>query len=213
MADRAGVSRSVIGRVERGDGPIDVETLQRVGLAIGAPLRIEFGRDPKLEVADAGHLAVQELVLRLGRRLGYGGEFELPTRPSEPWRSIDVVLASEARRLVICVECWNTIGDIGAAARSSARKLAEAEAMAVGRWGEDARAALVWVVRATARNRALVARYPEVFGSRFPGSSGRWVAALTEGSEPPIQNGLVWCDVRATRLFPWRRPVSRGISG
>ncbi len=63
----------------------------------------------------------------------------------------------------------------------------------------------VWVVRAAARNRALVARYPEVFAARFPGSSARWVAALTHGTEPPPEPGLVWCDVGATRLFAWRR--------
>jgi hypothetical protein len=63
----------------------------------------------------------------------------------------------------------------------------------------------VWVVRATARNRALVARYPEVFAARFPGSSARWVAALTTGALPPSQPGLVWSDVGATRLFAWRR--------
>ena len=75
-----------------------------------------------------------------------------------------------------------------------------------------AAAGLVWVVRATAPNRALVARYPEVFGSRFPGSSGGWVEALAAGSEPPTQTGLVWCDIEATRLFGWRRPASRGTS-
>lgn len=61
-------------------------------------------------------------------------------------------------------------------------------------WGPSARAALVWVVRATARNRLLVARYPEVFATRFPGSSRAWVAALTAGGPIPTEPGLVWCD-------------------
>ena len=74
------------------------------------------------------------------------------------------------------------IGDIGAAARSSARKQAELADLAVARWGTDATTGLVWVVRATARNRALIARYPEVFASRFPGSSRGWVEALTRGA-------------------------------
>jgi hypothetical protein len=102
-------------------------------------------------------------------------------------------------------ECWNTIGDLGAAARSSDRKRAEAEAYAAAIWGEEpATVGLCWIIRATKRNRELVARYPEIFGARFPGSSWRWVAALTEG--PPTEPGLVWCDIAATRLFPWRRP-------
>jgi hypothetical protein len=150
---------------------------------------------------------MQELVLALGRRAGYTGTFELPTRPAEPWRSIDVVLASPTRRVMILVECWNTIGDVGAAARSTARKAAELEQLAVGKWGSNVRVGVVWVVRATSRNRALVARYPEVFASRFPASSRAWVEALTTGTSPPPRDpGLAWCDVGATRLFAWRRP-------
>jgi hypothetical protein len=148
---------------------------------------------------------MQELILGLGRANGFAGEFELPTRPAEPWRSIDVVLASRARRLMILNECWNTFGELGAAARSSMRKLAELEDLATARLGTDVRVGLVWIVRATARNRALLARYPEIFASRFPGSSRAWVRALTDGKEPPAEPGLVWCDVAATRLLEWRR--------
>jgi hypothetical protein len=141
----------------------------------------------------------------VGRAAGYVGSFELSTRPAEPWRSVDVGLEFVARRRLILNECWNTIGDVGAAARSSSRKLAELEDLATARWGSPAEVGLLWVVRATARNRALVSRYPEVFASRFPGSSRRWLAALTTGAAPPSQPGLVWCDVGATRLYEWRR--------
>ena len=214
LADRAGIGRSVVSRIEHGERPVDVETLERISLALGAPLRIEFARDPRVDVADAGHLAMQELVLRLGRANGYVGGVEVPTKPAEPWRSIDVVLAQESERRMVCVECWNTIGDIGAAARGSARKAAELEAFAVAQWGlekdGESRVGLVWVVRATARNRELLARYPEAFAARFPGSSQRWVAALARGEAPPRQHGLVWCDLAATRVFSWRRSELRG---
>jgi transcriptional regulator with XRE-family HTH domain len=205
LGERAGVGRLVISRIERGIGAFDLETLERLGLALGVPLAIEFGRDPREQVADAGHLAMQELVLRTGRHAGYHGQFELPTRPSEPWRSIDVGLFNVRRRVAICAECWNVIGDIGAASRTSARKQAELEDMWTARWGDEGRVGLVWVVRATRRNRALVEQYPEVFRRRFPGSSRSWVRALTEGAEVPDEPGLVWCDVHATRLFHWRR--------
>jgi hypothetical protein len=130
---------------------------------------------------------------------------ELPTKAAEPWRSIDVALVDDVRRRFAVAECWNTIGDIGASARGSTRKLAEAQALALARWGEPGRVGLVWVVRATVRNRALVARYPEVFASRFPGSSFAWTRALTTASEPPADPGLVWTDVAGTRIFAWRR--------
>ena len=141
------------------------------------PLQVELQRDPQQEPQDAGHLGIQELVLRLGRRAGTAACSSCRRSPTEPWRSIDVGLADDRRRRLIVVECWNTIGDIGAAARTSTRKLAEAEALAALRWGDRPHTTgLVWVVRATARNRELVARYPEVFAARFPGSSAGWVA-------------------------------------
>jgi transcriptional regulator with XRE-family HTH domain len=137
LAERAGIDRLVVSRVERGVVALDVELLERIAIALQVPLNVGFARDPRMDVADAGHLAMQELVLRLGRASGFVGGFELPTKPAEPWRSIDVVLASEARHRVICVECWNTIGDIGAAAQVSARKATELEAVAMARWGDD----------------------------------------------------------------------------
>jgi transcriptional regulator with XRE-family HTH domain len=208
LARRAGLGRMVEGRIERGVANPDLDALQRIALALGRPLVVSFGgRDPQDLPADAGHLAIQELVLRLGRAAGYTGTFELATRPAEPWRSADVGLASDARRELVEVECWNTIGDIGAAVRVSNRKRAELGDLAVARWGPAGTARLVWVVRATARNRALVERYPEVFRRAFPGSSRRWLEAITRGTAPPDEPGLIWADINGTRLFAWRRHV------
>ena len=207
LAELAGVSRSAESRLERGlGGGQTLDTWQRVALAAGTPLIVKLQRDPLEETADAGHLAMQELILRLGRSVGFARLFELATRPSEPWRSTDVGLRNDRRRWLWLIECWNSFGDIGAAARSSARKTAEAEALAIAIGGESPyRVASCWVVRDTRRNRALVRRYPEVFAARFRGSSRAWVKALTTGAEAPAEPGLVWCDRDATRLFAWRR--------
>jgi transcriptional regulator with XRE-family HTH domain len=206
LGGRVGISQSAVSRAERGlGGGLTLDAWQRFGIALGTPFRANLQRDPLADTADAGHLAMQELVLRLGRAAGYRGLVELPTKPNEPWRSIDVALVDDARRRLVVVECWNTIGDIGGAARTSTRKASEAQELATARWGEAPHGVgLVWVVRATARNRALVARYPEVFAARFPGSSIGWVAALTTGSEPPPEPGLVWASVDGSRLVAWR---------
>ncbi|MFI5226588.1 MAG: helix-turn-helix transcriptional regulator [Candidatus Limnocylindrales bacterium] len=207
LGDRVGLARSTISAIERGfGGSHTMDTWQRIAVALDLPLRVDLGRDRLAETADAGHLAIQELVLRLGRSAGYASSFELPSRPADPARSTDVGLRDDRRRLMILVECWNTIGDIGAAARSTSRKLAEAEELSTVAGGERPLTVRgVWVVRASARNRALVARYPEVFAARFPGSSARWVAAVSRGAEPPEEPAIVWCDVAATRIFAWRR--------
>jgi DNA-binding XRE family transcriptional regulator len=207
MATLAGISRSCWSDIERGlGGGHTLDSWQRVALALGTALIVDLPRDAMTGPADAGHLAIQELVLGLGRRTGFAGSFELPTKPNEPWRSTDVALRSDARRLLVLEECWNTIGDVGGATRSTNRKVAEAEALAVALGGDRPYAVRsVWVVRATARNRALVRRYPEVFARAFPGSSSAWVAALTRGDVPPSGRGFIWCDVDATRVFAWRR--------
>ncbi len=205
LADRAGLGRQVIGRIELGQSRLDLDALFRIGVALGRHLDVTFARDLLDGPIDAGHLAMQELILRLGRAAGYRTGMEVPTRPAEPARSVDVALTSVTDHVVVICECWNTLGDIGAALRSTDRKRAEMSAAAAGRWGPDARAASVWVVRATARNRALLARYPEVFQSRFPASSRAWVAALTGAGQVPEEPGLIWTDVGATRLLEWRR--------
>ena len=207
VAERTGLGRMSISRAERGlGGGLTLDAWQRLGLALGMPLLVGLQRDPLADTPDAGHLAVQELVLRVGRAAGYRGLVELPTKPMEPWRSIDVALVDDTQRRIVVVECWNTIGDIGSAARTSARKQAEAADLAVARWGEAPhRAGLCWVVRATARNRALLARYPEVFAARFPGSSAAWLEAITTRAAPPPEPGLIWASVDGTRLFAWRR--------
>ncbi len=209
LARRAGIGRMVVSRIERGIANVDLDVLQRTAIALDRPLIVTFGRDILEAPVDAGHLAIQELVLRNGRTAGYGGTFELPTRSTEPWRSVDVGLSDSAAHRLILAECWNTFGDVGAAARSTNRKLAELEDLATGRWGPGARVGAVWIIRATARNRGLVQRYPEVFSARFPGSSRGWVDALTRGLALPTEPGMVWCDVGATRMFEWRPPRPR----
>ncbi len=210
LGEKIGISPSRIGQLERGRvAGASVELLCSLSVALGVLLRLEFARDASAGPADAGHLALQELALRLGRETGRPRTFELATRPLDTGHSIDVCLRDDAHRVLIVEECWNTFGNINASVRSTRRKIAEAEQLAVA-IGDDAgpyRVAAVWIVRDTRANRALLARYPEVFGAAFTGSSSGWVTALMDAAPaPPIDLGLVWCDVRATRLFPWRKP-------
>jgi transcriptional regulator with XRE-family HTH domain len=176
--------------------------------ALRLPLRVEFGRDPVQEPDDAGHLKVQELMLRLGRLAGRQQTMELPTRPANPRYSIDVCTRDDRLRVLFIEECWNTFGNINEAVRSTRRKVAEAQQLAVAIGGETGpyRVAAAWIVRDTRRNREILARYPEVFAAAFTGSSRQWVTALTTtDARPPTELGLVWCDRKATRLVSWRK--------
>jgi transcriptional regulator with XRE-family HTH domain len=208
LAKRVGISRPRIADLEAGRGAnASLTTWFAVGEALGRPFKAEFLRDRLEQPIDAGHLEIQELVLRVGKQAGYDRRFELAARPLDPARSSDAALLDRSARRMILAECWNSFGDLGAAARSSDRKLAEAGQLSAALGDENGplQVGLVWVVRDTARNRELIGRYRHIFEARFPGSSVGWVNALVRGRSAPAEPGLIWCDVRATRLFAWRR--------
>lgn len=211
LGERVGLGESRVGQLERGlGGGVPLETWFALSAVLQLPLRLEFGRDALHEPTDAGHLKLQELMLRLGRQAGVQRFFELPTRSADPALSVDVGWRDDARRVLILNECWNTFGSINAAIRSTHPKIAEAEALATtGPASAPLRVAACWIVRDTRRNREIIARYPEVFASAFSASSAAWVRALTDPAAPvPTEVGLIWSDLKATRLFARRAPRS-----
>jgi HTH-type transcriptional regulator/antitoxin HipB len=207
LGGAVGLSQTEVSRLELGEGSgAPIRTWLGLAVALGLRHGFELARDPLEDAVDAGHLAIQELLMRYAAATGCSGTFELPIHLADPAHSIDVFVRDDSRRCLVVEEAWNSIGDIGAGARTFDRKLAAAAELAIVLGGERPYAVHgVWVVRATARNRALVFRYPEVFARRFPGSSRAWMLALTTGTQPPAEPGLVWCDAAATRLLEWRR--------
>jgi transcriptional regulator with XRE-family HTH domain len=206
LADRVGISRARLAQLERGEGAgAPLTTWIALGIALQRPLAIAFTRPlgEKRGTSDSGHLEIQEHVLGLAHATGRAGTFELPTRPTDPSRSTDVGILDVPHRTRILAECWNTFGDLGAAVRATHRKAAEAAAT----WPDD-RIATVWIVRASAANRQLLARFPHIVDATFPGSSRRWFKALTSPEQaPPNEPGIVWFDPSTGRLSEHR---SRG---
>jgi transcriptional regulator with XRE-family HTH domain len=209
LAARIGVHQSWISRIELGRGRgVPLEIWIAIGVALGQPFAAAFSRPlgETREPSDAGHLAMQERLLMLARETGRTAFFELPTRPTEPSRSIDVCVRDARNRVLIIEEAWNTFGDLGAAARSTARKRAEAADLAATTDnGPPYRVASVWVVRPSASNRNLLARFPGIFGVACPGPSRGWTRALTSTDAPPEEPGLVWLDPLNGRVSEWRR--------
>jgi len=68
------------------------------------------------------------------------------------------------------------------------------------------RAGGIWLVRGTRRNRELVREFQDLFESKFAGSSIAWLAALEDpAAAMPTSAGLLWTDVKGTRLIAGRR--------
>jgi transcriptional regulator with XRE-family HTH domain len=203
---KVGLKRTRIGEIERGEAtgtPLIVWV--RLGIVLRRPLAVSYSRDTEAPLSDAGHLDGQELVLRLSRATGRTGTFELPTQPDSPSRSVDACVRDDDERTLILHEIWNRFDDFGRAVRSTDRKVSEAAALAALVGGDvPYRVASCWLLVDNAANRAMIARYPEVFAARFPGSSLKWVEALTEGGPVPNESGIAWLDLRAGRLVSMR---------
>lgn len=190
LGEAVGLSQTEISRLERGLGARSpLESWIALGLALGRPFAGGFSRDTVPEPADAGHLAAQELVLRLARQAGRTATFELPTRPADPSLSTDVGIRDDEHRVLTLVEIWNRLDELGRAVRASHRKAAEAAHLAAFPQ-PPYRVATCWLLVDTAANRRIVQRYPELLRSTFQGSSRAWAGALTDGAPPPASPGL-----------------------
>lgn len=208
LASLVGIEQSRQSEIERGLGAgAPLEVWIALGIALERPLALGFSAAlrPEERLADAGHLDMQEAVLAMVARHGWAGRFELRTRMTDHSGSIDVMVRDDLRRRLLVFECWNTFGDLGAAARSTDRKVLEAGDVAVAIGGEHPYAVhACWLVRPSAANRELVRRYPGIFRARFPGSSLAWSRTLNDGDAPPAEPGMVWLDPAARRAVPAR---------
>ena len=205
LGDRVGLGQTRIHELEAGQGAMaPLAVWFAIGAALGRPFAAGFSRDLELvaDPADAGHLAGQELVLRLARAHGRTGMFELSTRPSaRDGGSVDVGIRDDVHRVLILIEVWNRMGDLGNASRSTNRKVMEAAALAAFR---GYRVASCWLLVDTAANRTIVRWFPEILRAHFAASSFHWVRCLTEGAAPPMTSGIAWIDTRSERVRPMR---------
>lgn len=207
---RIGISRARYGELERGLGEnAPLALWVKLGIALGRPMAVSLSRDldAPIEPRDAGHLAAQELVLRLARAHGRRANVELATKPWDPAGWADVVLRDDRQRVLLLIEILNRAGDLGAGLRSTDRKVAELERSAILTGGDDGpyRVAVGWLLVDSVANRALVARFGEVLRTRFPGPSAAWARSLGEGTPPPHEPALAWIDPRSGRIYALRR--------
>jgi transcriptional regulator with XRE-family HTH domain len=107
LGRRSDLAQTTVSKIERGEGgSLSLESWQQVALVLGLPLDLSLGRDALEEPVDAGHLAIQELVLRLARPLGFARTFDancaalhLGAHPCNPIsQSPRVTAVTQARR-------------------------------------------------------------------------------------------------------------------
>ncbi len=198
-----GLGQSEISYLERGHGArTSIETWVAIGIDLRRPIAIGFTRDVVDPLPqDRGHLAVQELVLRLAIAAGWHARFEAASDPLAPRHSTDVELTAQDHSMLL-LEIWNRLDDLGAAVRSSDRKVADI----VRRRGNSEAVLSCWLLVDTAANRELVRQYPTILRARFSRSSVGLVNALSTGAAAPTRSGIAWIDIGARRLRELRHP-------
>ena len=82
LADKVGVSQAQVSALEAGEGArTSIETWIAIGIALERPVAIGFSRDTVAPLQDAGHLAAQELLIRLATAAGWQATFEGAEQP------------------------------------------------------------------------------------------------------------------------------------
>jgi len=197
----AGISQSAWSDLERGLGAnVSLRVWVRAGDAVRADVRAYLERASAADQPrDAVHLRHQELVARtaatggwaIGPEHGLGGP------------GVADLLLTRADNVAL-IEVWDWFADVGDAFRTWDRKLERLAA------NHGHAIAGCWVMRATRRNRELLAAHRTLFTARFPASGAEWLAALTNPrTATPQQDAILWVSVQGDRLFPTRAGSTR----
>jgi len=204
LGDAAGLSQGWISQMERGVAPsASLESWACVASVLDLQLVVFFEAVPGAsQPRDLEHLRRQELLLRTASSGGWVGrpEAAVPIAGAAV-RSVDVLLIRAATREAAVCEVWDLLLDVGDAFRGIDVKVDAIR----NRLGPGWRVQGLWIVRATRRNRALLAEFAALFGARFAasGSLGEPSGAMPDAA------GLIWSDSRQTRFFARRRTRPR----
>jgi transcriptional regulator with XRE-family HTH domain len=183
LAARAGVSPSVVGRVERGGASeVPLGRLRRIATALGARLdaivRWNGGDLPRL--LDARHSAMHEAIAGLFASL-HGWEIEPEASFSVYGERgvIDVLAWHPKRRMLLVIELKTEIVEIGMLLAKMDQRRRLAADVVRRAFGWDPLAVSTWVVVADGRtNRRTLAAHRDVLRRKFPidgRSMRRWL--------------------------------------
>ena len=211
-AARAGLSAGTWADLEnRRTGRFTLATHCRAAMAINSEL-VAYIKETSAadQPRDAVHLRNQELLLRTAAP---GGWHSLPEEPidreARTSRWGDALLHRRRATLdeYALFEIFDWFDDVGAHTRDWLRRLDALERYAIARMRDDTlpKTSGCWIVRATTRNRLLIAEHAAFFRARFPGSGEAWLSALRSTDAPmPTLPALLWVTVSGDRLYPSR---------
>jgi transcriptional regulator with XRE-family HTH domain len=172
VADRAGVSRSTISRLERGlvDG-MTVSSLRAISRALGMPSILSFGwRSPEVErLRDRLHAAMVEQVVSMLVKLGWESAPERSFNHYGERGSADILAWHAASRALLVVETKSRLYDLQDALVTLDRKRRLLPGLAARDLGWRAQVVgVVLVLPEMSTHRHVVERHAATFRAAFP---------------------------------------------
>ena len=215
LALAAGVSRSQVGRIERGEsGSMPVAAVDRVAgaLGAGAELRLLWQGEGLDRLLDEGHARLVEWVVRRLVTLGWDVAVEVSFARNGERGSIDVLAFHSGRRALLVIEVKSVTPDMQAMLGGLDRKARLGPAIARERGWTPVTMARVLVLGDTRTNRRRLEAHIATVRAALPAGTReitRWVADPVA----PAPAG-VWfvADVRGADGNPVRRHRVRARS-
>ena len=189
----AGVSRSLVSRVERGRlKGVPVDALERLAEALGArtDLLLRWEGEGLDRLLDEGHARLVEVVVRVLTALGWQVAVEVSFARSGERGSIDVLAWHPGRRRLLVIEVKSVAADLQLTLVGVDRKGRLGPAIGRDRGWAAPVAARVLVLWASSMNRRRLAAHDATVRANLPARTRDVLTWLRDPAEPTIAG--VW---------------------
>lgn len=190
---RAGVSRSDVGRAERGEADrLKLVTVERIATTLGARLdvRLSWKGEGLDRLLDAGHAALVEIVVEALHAASWECAVEVSFNIRGERGSVDVLALHPRRRVVLVVEVKSVVPDVQATLMALDRKARLGRALAELQGWSASGVGRLLVVGESRTSRRRVEAHEAIFRTVLPARAvdiRRW---LLQPTADPALAGL-----------------------
>ena len=219
LAERVGVSQSLIARVERGGaGRLRLDSLERIAKALEARLsvRLDWRGEAADRLLDAGHAELVEFLLGLLREAGWAGIPEVTFSVGPERGSFDILAWHEPTGTLLIVEVKTVVPDMQAMLATFDRKQRHANGVARGRGWRPARIWSLLAIGESRTSRRRVEAHSATFAARFPDGAVAAKRSLRAPAAVPAGAAALralWFLTGRTRATPRQRVVTPRRTG
>ncbi len=212
LAEAAGVSQSLVARVERGRGDrLTVRRLEAIADQLGARVivRIDWNGEAADRLLDADHAALVDATIAELRTAGWEALPEVTFAVRGERGSIDILAWHASSATLLVVEVKSVVPDVQATLAAFDRKVRLADGLARARGWRPGRIGALLVIGEGRTARRRVAAHASTFEARFPDRTSAVRRFIRyPGAADRALRGL-WFLATSTRATSRQRVVKR----